>query len=186
VTALALLSHCAGLGVKLVLEGEDRITLEGPKAARDSVREAVRAVKPEVLALLRAHRQTVVSNAYSEAFARIAQLYPDDLIGRLWSRITTDHPALARSIDMAEMAADGAALAFQAGAAPDSSVFLACLESWESTWREAITVASGTTCDDCGKATTVLVLTDYGCRFCRDCLRPEPLGLKPKGMRHDA
>lgn len=27
-------------------------------------------------------------------------------------------------------------------------------------------------CDDCGRLAPVLVLTDYGCRYCRRCLRP--------------
>ena len=26
-------------------------------------------------------------------------------------------------------------------------------------------------CDDCGKEATVTVLTDYGARYCRKCLR---------------
>jgi len=38
------------------LGGEDRITLEGA-AARDEVRETIRAVKPEVVTLLRSQRQ---------------------------------------------------------------------------------------------------------------------------------
>jgi hypothetical protein len=60
-TALGVLSLCATRGVKLVLEGGDRITLEGPQTARDQVRETIRAVKPEVVSLLRAGRQTEVS-----------------------------------------------------------------------------------------------------------------------------
>ena len=41
-------------------------------------------------------------------------------------------------------------------------------------------------CDDCGKPATVLIVTDYGSRYCRACLRPSPLNSKPrtKGLSH--
>lgn len=35
-------------------------------------------------------------------------------------------------------------------------------------------------CDDCGRLAHVLVLTDYGCRYCRDCLRPGNISDRPK------
>jgi hypothetical protein len=35
-------------------------------------------------------------------------------------------------------------------------------------------------CDDCGRAAVVMVCTDYGAKFCRSCLRPEPTNTKPK------
>jgi len=35
-------------------------------------------------------------------------------------------------------------------------------------------------CDDCGRLVPVLVLTDYGCRYCRACLRPGNIVAKPK------
>lgn len=35
-------------------------------------------------------------------------------------------------------------------------------------------------CDDCGRLAHVLVLTDYGCRYCRTCLRPDAIADKPK------
>lgn len=42
---------------------------------------------------------------------------------------------------------------------------------------------SNVTCDDCGKEAPVLVLTDYGCRYCRDCLRPGAIADKPKAKK---
>lgn len=36
------------------------------------------------------------------------------------------------------------------------------------------------TCDDCGTETPVLMLTDYGCRYCRRCFRPGLIAAKPK------
>jgi hypothetical protein len=185
-TALGVLSLCAARGVKLVLEGGDRITLEGPQAARDEVRETIRSVKPEVLTLLRSQRQAEVSAAFAEAFGRISVLYPDLLAGTLWKRVTTEHPALARAIDVAEQAADAAALAYQQGEAPDSSAFLACLVGWEARWREAIDAVTGDACSDCGRRSVVLVGVDYSAaKFCRACLRPEPLDMR-KGARRDA
>lgn len=183
-TALGVLSLCASRGVKLVLEGGDRITLEGPKTARDEVRETIRAVKPEVLALLHSQRQAEVSAAFAEAFGRISALYPDAMAGTLWARITSEHPNLARGIDTAEQAADLAALAYQQGTAPDSSAFLACLQTWERAWAEGIEAITGDTCSDCGKRAVVLVGLDYStAKYCRDCLRPEPLYPK-KGRPH--
>lgn len=34
-------------------------------------------------------------------------------------------------------------------------------------------------CDDCGRVTPVLILTDYGCRYCRNCIRPDAPAAKP-------
>ena len=35
-------------------------------------------------------------------------------------------------------------------------------------------------CDDCGAHAVVLLVTDYGARYCRRRLRPEPLNAKPR------
>lgn len=35
-------------------------------------------------------------------------------------------------------------------------------------------------CDDCGAHAIVLLVTDYGRRYCRACLRPEPLNAIPR------
>lgn len=181
-TALGVLSLCAARGVKLVLENGDRITLEGPQIARDEVRETIRAVKPEVLALLRAQRQAEVSAAFAEAFARLGNLYDGDLVGSLWERITTERPTLARSIDSAEAASDAAAVAYQSGTVADSSQFLTCLSTWETAWTEAIAAVTSRACSDCGRTdATIMVTTDTG-RFCRRCLQPEPLN--SKGRAH--
>ena len=182
-TALGVLSLCASRGVKLILEGEDRITLEGPQAARDEVRETIRAVKPEVVTLLRSQRQAEVSAAFAQAFARLGNLYDGDLVGSLCARIVGERPTLARAINTAEAAADAAALAYQQGTAPDSTQFLAALAIWEGAWREAIAAVTGDACSDCGRTdTTILVTTNTG-RFCRACLRPGPLNRK--GAPHD-
>jgi hypothetical protein len=45
---------------------------------------------------------------------------------------------------------------------------------------EHIPPAEAPACDDCGKRATALIVTDYGCRYCRDCLRPAPLALRPR------
>jgi plasmid stabilization system protein ParE len=177
-TALGVLSLCAARGVKLVLEGGDHITLEGPQAARDEVREVVRAIKPEVVTLLRDGRRAEVSTGFAQAFARLGNLYDGDLVGSLWARITTEHPALGHAIDTAEQAADVAAVAYQSGDAPDAGPFLACLASWERAWAEAIAAVTPHACSDCGRTdATVMVTTDTG-RFCRRCLRPVPLNRK--------
>lgn len=39
--------------------------------------------------------------------------------------------------------------------------------------------ADDSACSDCGKPATVLIATDYA-KFCRGCLRPEPLNSKPR------
>jgi hypothetical protein len=184
-TALGVLSLCAARGVKLVLEGDDRITLEGPQAARDEVRETIRAVKPEVVTLLRGQRQAEVSTAYAEAFSRLSNMYSANLMGTLWKRVTTEHPALARAIDTAEAASDVAAVAYQQGDAPDAGPFLACLKTWETAWREAVEAVTSHACSDCGRTdATVMVTTDTG-RFCRACLHPSPINsAHRKGAPH--
>jgi hypothetical protein len=168
------------------LEGGHHITLEGPKAARDEVRETIRAVKPEVVTLLRDGRRAEVSTGFAQAFARLGNLYDGDLVGSLWARIVAEHPALGHAIDVAEKAADLAALAYQSGTTPDAGPFLAALATWEARWREAIEAVTGDTCSDCGRRAVVLVSTDYGSKFCRACLRPAPIGTPAKGARRDA
>ncbi len=46
--------------------------------------------------------------------------------------------------------------------------------------HDALAATDDGTCDDCGKPATVLIVTDYGCRYCRRCLRPSPLATKPR------
>jgi hypothetical protein len=180
VTAASIIALCASRGLRLAPAG-DGVRVDGPAAVRAELREMIRQHKAEVLALLHSQRQVEVSTAYSQAFGRLAALYPDSLIGNLWPAIVAQHPDLARGIDVAEQAADAAALAYQQGTAADSSQFLPCLQEWKSRWAEAIeTVTSGTgACSDCGRPdATVMVEADSG-RYCRRCLRPAPLN--PKG-----
>ena len=181
--AAALLTLCASRGLRLSPAG-DGVRVVGPKDARAELREPIRQHKQELVTLLRGQRQAEVSAAFAESFARLGNLYDGDLVGSLWARIVAQHPALAHVVDVAEQAADTAALAYQSGTAVDSSAFLACLSTWESAWGEAIAAITGDTCSDCGKRSVVLVTTDYGPKYCRACLRPEPIGTPAKGRTH--
>jgi hypothetical protein len=182
-TAASIIALCASRGLRLSPAG-DGVRLVGPKDARAELREAIREHKAELVSLLRSQRQAEVSAAFAHSFARLGALYPDSMIGDLWPSITRECPALARAVDVAEQAADLAAVAYQSGDAPDAGQFLACLSSWERAWAEAIAAVTGDTCSDCGRRAVVLVSTDYGPKYCRACLRPAPLASPPKGRAH--
>jgi hypothetical protein len=174
---------CAARGLRLSPAG-DGVRVVGPKDARTELREAISQHKVELVSLLRGRRQGEVSAAYSAAFSRLGALYDGDLVGTLWARIVDQHPALARAVDVAEQAADLAAVAYQSGTAADSSQFLTTLAEWEARWREAIAAVTSHACSDCGRTdATVMVTTDTG-RFCRACLRPAPIGTPAKGRAH--
>jgi hypothetical protein len=165
---------CVSRGLRLSPVG-DGVRVDGPKDARAELREAIREHKTELVSLLRAQRQAEVSGAYSEAFTRLGALYDGDLVGSLWERITTEHPALASAINTAEAASDAAAVAYQSGTAADSGPFLAALATWERAWAEAIAAVTSRACSDCGRTdATIMVTTDTG-RFCRACLHPSPI-----------
>jgi hypothetical protein len=188
VTAASVLTLCVSRGLRLAPAGAG-VRVDGPKAVRDELREAIREHKTELLDLLRDGRVAEVSAFYSQAFARLGAMYPDSLIGNLWPSIAREHPTLASAINTAEAASDAAGLAYQNGEAPDSGPFLAALAQWEARWREAIAVVTASTdrCSDCGARAVVLVGVDYdpSLRYCRRCLRPTPLN-PPKGARRDA
>ena len=38
-------------------------------------------------------------------------------------------------------------------------------------------------CDDCGRETVVLLQMDYGPRYCRRCVFPVIVSVKPKGKK---
>jgi hypothetical protein len=177
-TALGVLSLCAARGVKLVLEGGDRITLEGPQAARDEVRETIRAVKPEVLALLRGQRQEEVSRAWAAAYGRLESQFSNGLD-------TSDSIAqpVVTAWNDAETDAEHVSAEYVAGKVQRTD-FEAALAAWEGAVTKAIECRA--TCDDCGRRAVVLVTTDYGSKFCRRCLRPSPLNSPAKGARRDA
>ncbi|MGB8293883.1 MAG: hypothetical protein WCG85_00500 [Polyangia bacterium] len=173
-TAASIITLCASRGLRLSPAG-DGVRVDGPKEARAELRETIREHKTELVSLLRAQRQAEVSTAYAEAFARLGNMYDGDLVGSLWARIVDQHPTLARAIDVADQAADLAALTYQSGGAADSSAFVACLASWERAWAEAIAAITSRACSDCGRTdATVMVTTDTG-RFCRACLHPSPI-----------
>jgi hypothetical protein len=184
-TALSVLTQARAAGLTLRPAG-DRIRFKPVENMTPELLAEVREHKGELLDLLRAGRVAEVRAFYSQAFGRLGALYPDSMIGNLWPAIVDQHPDLARAIDTAEAASDAAGLAYQQGAAVDSSAFLACLSTWETAWREAIAAltASPDTCSDCGKRATVLVTTDYGPKYCRACLRPAPIGTPAKGRAH--
>jgi len=168
VTAEALLTLCASRGLRLSPAG-DGVRVVGPKDARTELREAIREHKTELVSLLHSRRQGEVSGAYSAAFSRLSNLYDGDLVGSLWTRIVQEHPALARSIDLAEAASDAAALSYQGGEAPDSGPFLACLSTWSehgprpSHWSRpaltgAPTAAGGQRCSSGGLRSIAAIL----------------------------
>jgi len=187
-TAQSVLLQAAAAGLVLRPNG-DNIGIKPVARLTPELKAAMVANKQEVLDLLRAGRVAEVRAFYSQAFGRLSALYPDSLIGDLWPSIVAQHPSLARAIDVAEQAADLAALGYQSGTAVDSSAFLACLKTWESAWREAIGAITASTdrCTDCGARAVVLVGVDYdpSLRYCRRCLRPTPLN-PPKGRRAHA
>jgi hypothetical protein len=183
VTALSILAQATAAGLTLRPYGE-KIRFKPVENMTAELLAEVREHKQELVTLLRSQRQAEVGAAFAEGFSRLGALYPDALAGTLWERVTTEHPALARSIDTAEAAADGAAVAYQSGTVADSSQFLACLSTWETAWAEAIQAITGGRCSDCGARAVVLVTTDYGPKYCRACLRPEPIGTAAKGRTH--
>jgi hypothetical protein len=178
-TAHSVLLQAGAAGLQLRPHG-DRICIRPLANLTPELKAAMVEHKQEVLDLLRAGREAEVRAFFSQAFARLSALYPDTLLGNLWPSIVAQHPGLARGIDCAEQAADAAALAYQSGDAPDAGPFLACLKTWETAWREAIEAVTSHACSDCGRTdATVMVTTDTG-RFCRACLRPEPIAARPK------
>jgi hypothetical protein len=176
-TAQSVLLQAAAAGLVLRPNG-DNIGIKPVARLTPELKAALVANKAEVLAALRSQRQAEVSAAYSDMFSRISALYPDSMIGNLWPAIVDQQPAQAKGIDVAEQASDLAAVAYQSGSAADSSQFLACLSTWETAWTEAIQAVTGDVCSDCGRRAVVLVSTGYGSKFCRACLRPEPLNRK--------
>lgn len=170
-TAQSILVQAEAAGLTLRPNG-DNIGIKPVARLTPELKAALVEHKAAVLAALRAQRQVEVSTAYSATFSRLSITYDGDLVGTLWARIVNQHPALAHVVDVAEQAADLAALAFQQGSAADSSQFLACLSTWERAWAETIEAVTGDRCSDCGKRAT---------KFCRACLRPSPIG---KGAPH--
>jgi hypothetical protein len=179
-TALSILAQATAAGLTLRPCG-DRIRFKPMGNMTPELLAEVREHKAELVSLLRAGRVAEVRAFYSQAFGRLSALYPDSLIGNLWPSIAREHPALAHAVDVAEAASDAAALEYQTGAAPDSSAFLAALQTWEARWAEAIAAVTSRACSDCGRRSTVLVGVDYSAaKYCRACLRPAPLNCPPK------
>jgi hypothetical protein len=188
-TAQSVLLQAGAAGLQLRPHG-DRICIRPLANLTPELKAAMVEHKQALLDLLRAGRVAETRAFYGQAFSRLGALYPDSMIGDLWPAIVSQHPALARGIDVAEQAADAAALAYQQGTSPDSAPFLAALQEWEARWTTAIgaIAASTDTCSDCGAHAVALVGVDYDptLRYCARCLRPEPLAAKPKTKGCDA
>lgn len=186
-TAQSVLLQAQAAGLVLRPNG-DNIGIKPVARLTPELKAALVEHKTAVLAALRDGRQAEVSTGFAQAFARLGNLYDGDLLGSLWARIVAEHPALGHAIDVAEKAADLAALAYQTGDTPDAGPFLAALATWEARWREAIEAVTASTdrCSDCGARALVLVGVDYdpALRYCPRCLRPAPIGTPAKGRAH--
>lgn len=119
--------------------------------------------KPDRLAEVRA--------AFREAMTRLSLLYPAGIVSA-WGQIAA-WPEWVRDIEIAEVAVDREALAYQRGSTTKPFAFLAALGIWEQSWVDALTatVCAPNACHDCGRTdATVMVTTETG-RYCRQCLR---------------
>lgn len=143
--AVALLAAARKAGVKVTVNGA-QLVLEGDALTPDLV-ASFKAVKPELIALLREARRSEIGHAFAEVFTRLSALYDGDLVGALWSRVTATAPVLARSVHCAEKALDAAALAYTNGDAPTDAQFRACLAWFERVWCAAISTINKETTD---------------------------------------
>jgi len=134
------------------------------------VRETIRAVKPEVLVLLRGQRQEEVSRAWAAAYGRLECQFSSGLE-------TSDGIAqpVVNAWNDAETNAEHVSAEYVAGKVQRTD-FEAALAAWEGAVTKAMECRA--ICSDCGARAVVLVTTDYGSKFCRACLRPEPLNRK--------
>jgi len=130
------------------------------------------AFPPAVIAIeAKPDRLAEVRAAYHDAMARLSSLYPAGIVSA-WGQIAA-WPEWVRDIEIAEVAADREALAYQRGATSKPFAFLAALGIWEQSWADALTatVCAPDACHDCGRTdATVMVTTETG-RYCRQCLR---------------
>jgi hypothetical protein len=170
-TPVALLAEARALGVELMPEPPDGIRMRGPrKALTPELRERLRAVKPELLALLGSEvRRVRVRDAWSASFGRLAALartsWPTTGAAVLrWLR-----PEWARDLEEAEAAADTAGHAHLNGGPWE--VFAGALARWEASQVDVLRLLARV-CHDCGREAAVAVVLDDGRRLCRWCLAP--------------
>ena len=70
-------------------------------------------------------------------------------------------------------------LAAVPAATPDESP----LVPGADTRPDIISEALGMLCDDCGRPTVIAIVTDYGARYCRECVFPSVSPKMPNGTR---
>lgn len=173
-TAVAVLAEARRRGLALTPEPPDRLKVRGPADALAELRERLRAVKPELLALLSSDaRRERARDAWAAAFRRLAPLardhWPTDgMRVTRWLR-----PGLARDVEAASVATEAAGRAYVEGAAWEG--FSAALGRWEALQGEAVRLLARV-CHDCGREALVAVVLDDGRRMCRPCLFPSPRG----------
>jgi hypothetical protein len=160
---------CVSRGLRLAPAG-DGVRVDGPKDARAELRETIREHKAEILALLRAQRQEELSRAWAAAYGRLECQFSSGLE-------TSDGIAqpVVNAWNDAETNAEQVSAEYVAGKVQRAD-FEAALAAWEGAVTKAMRCRA--TCSDCGARAVVLVTTDYGSKFCRACLRPEPLNRK--------
>jgi hypothetical protein len=153
-SAAGLLVEARAAGLTISPAGDD-LRVRGRLTG--DLRERLTALKPELVALLREHRQAETSDAWSAAYWRIRGRWP----GRALVA-----PVLLEAIDTAEADAEQATLGYRAGTA-SFEAFTTALGAWEDLTRSAAHACSG-----CGQPDrTVTVVMDDGQRFCGACLR---------------
>jgi hypothetical protein len=130
----------------------------------------------------RPDRLAEVRAAYREAMTRLSSLYPSGLASA-WDRIAV-WPEWVQDIEIAEVAADREALAYQRGATSKPFAFLAALGIWEQTWVDALaaTVREPDACQECGRTDALVMVTTATGRHCRRCLRDDGQAI----LRRDA
>jgi len=168
-TGASIMALCVSRGLRLAPAG-DGVRVDGPKDARAELRETIREHKAEILALLRAQRQEELSRAWAAAYGRLECQFSSGLE-------TSDGIAqpVVNAWNDAETNAEQVSAEYVAGKVQRAD-FEAALAAWEGAVTKAMRCRA--TCSDCGARAVVLVTTDYGSKFCRACLRPEPLNRK--------
>jgi hypothetical protein len=85
VTAVALLATCAQLGVTLTPEGADQIRVRGPRPARDGLLPSIRALKPELLKVLKRPALPGTGTTGTTTKAPTRRPLPPDGPGQAWA-----------------------------------------------------------------------------------------------------
>jgi hypothetical protein len=176
VTAQSILVQAESAGLTLRPAG-DNIGIKPVARLTPELKQAIAACKPEVLALLRAQRQEKISQAWAAAYGRLECQFSNGL-----NTSAGIAQPLVNAWNGAEANAEHVSAEYVAGKVQRAD-FEAALAAWEGAVTKAMECRAA--CDDCGARAVVLVTTDYGPKYCRRCLRPEPIGTQ-KGRRSHA